>query len=242
MESDWRKRIQITFIILIVLAAIRIGVIFYNRTHWEEPAKPKPESTSSYRVTDDDYVTPHKLFPYDLASAKELAGKTAWVRTGNELGYYHYSAKSHHMDSVAAGFLGPLEKVEVKDVIAQTLHGQKHVMAVFTRAGAPEEDAISIGTIVNGDYHFVINDVLFIDDPHQLYNHWPADVWQAVDRHEVKPGMNELQASFALGTNIRVSRGDYGNRTVQYLNANPGKSVTVTFSDNRAVTIEAEKN
>jgi hypothetical protein len=242
MDSDWRKRIQITFIIFIVIAGIRVGVIFYDRTHWTEPEKPQPESSFSYKVTEDDYVTPHKLFPYDLASARELAGKTAWVRTGNQLRYYHSSSTSHRLDSVAAGYLGPLEKLEIKDVIAQSLHGQKQIMAVFTRAGAPDEGAVSVGTITNGTYTFTINDIFFIDDPHKLYNHWPADVWNAIDQHQVKSGMNELQASFALGTNIRANRGDYGNRDVQYINSNTGKSVTVTFSGNKAVSVEAEKD
>lgn len=240
MDSEWRKRIQITFIIFIVIAAIRVGVIFYNRTHFPEQTKPQPASSSSYKVTDDDFVTPHKLFPYDLASAKELAGKTAWVRAGNQLKYYHYSEKSHHLDSIAAGYLGPLEKLEIKDVVAQNLDGQKQVMVVFTRAKAPGEDAVSIGTVNNGTYNFTINDILFIDDPHQLYGHWPADVWSAIDQHQVKSGMNELQASFALGTNIRAARGDYGNRDVQYIDTNTGKSVTVTFSDNRATSVEVE--
>ena len=58
----------------------------------------------------------------------------------------------------------------------------------------------------------------------------------AIDRHEAKPGMNELQVSFALGANIRVGRGDYGNRAVQYIYGD--KSTEVTFSDNKAGSIE----
>ena len=236
MDAEWRKRIQITFVVFFLLALARIGFIFYERSHEPEAKKPQPESSSSYKVSLDDYVTPHKVFPYDVASAKELAGKTAWVRTGNSLSYYRY--KAHRAEVAhAAGLLGPLEKIEIKDVVAQNVRGQKQVMAVFTRAGGPEEFAVSIGAVTNGTYNFFINDVLFIDDPHQLYNHWPADVWTAIDHHEAKPGMNELQTSFALGTNIRVGRGDYGNRTVQYLNGD--KSTVVTFSDNKASSIEA---
>jgi len=242
MDPERRKRIQITLVVFIVIAAVRIGIIFYDRTHWTEPTKPQPQSSSSYKVTDDDYVTPHKLFPYDLASARELVGKTTWIRTGNQLGFYHYAAKSHRMDSLAAGFLGPLEKLEIKDVIAQNLHGRKQIMAIFTRAGAPEENAVPVGTVTNGSYNFTINDIFFIDDPHQLYNHWPADVWSSIDQHQVKPGMNELQASFALGTNVRVGRGDYGNRDVQYINANTGQSTLVTFSDNKVTAVEANKD
>src|SRR5215471_6241141 len=231
VDTEWRKRIQITLIALFVIALIRIAVVFYGRSHWTEVPKKKPVSSSTYRVTLDDYVTPHKIFPYDLPSAKqELVGKTVWVRAGNQLACYHYVAPRADL-SRSAGFLGPLEKLEIKDVIAQNARGQKQAMAVFTRSKAPGEYALSIGAVSQGSYEFSVNEIFFLEDPHQLYSHWPAEVWAAVDHHEVKPGMNELQASFALGTNIRVSRGDYGNRTVEYLNA--GKPVMVTFSDNR---------
>jgi hypothetical protein len=237
MDGDWRKRIQITLIVFTVLALARVGIIFYERNHEPDARKPQPASSSSYRVTLDDYVTPHKLFPYDLKSAREVAGKTVWVRVGNQIAYYPYSATSRRVDLAhRAGLLAPLEKLEVKDVIAQDVRGQKQVMAVFTKTGKPEQYAVSVGKISAGSYDFFINDVFFIDDPRQLYNHWPAEIWNAIDNHEVKPGMNELQASFAVGANLRASGGDYGNRTVQYIHGD--QSTMVTFSDNKATAVE----
>jgi len=237
-QMNWRWRIQITLIVAFVIALIRIAVVFYERSHWTEAPKPQPVSSSSYRVTLDDYVTPHRIFPYDIASAKhELAGKTVWIRAGNQFPYYRYVASRVDL-SHSAGLLGPLEKLEIKDVIAQSARGGKQAMAIFSTREPAGEYAFSIGTLSQGSYDFSINDILFLEDPHQLYNHWPAEVWDAIDHHEIKPGMNERQGSFALGTDIRVSPGDYGNRTVEYLNA--GKPVTVTFSDNKAVTVEPE--
>jgi hypothetical protein len=49
--------------------------------------------------------------------------------------------------------------------------------------------------------------------------------------------MNELQVSFALGTDIHANPGDYGNRTVEYINGD--KMTTVIFSDNRATSVQA---
>lgn len=237
MNSDWRKRIQITLLVFLGLALLRVGFIFYERHHEAEVRKPQPAPSSSYQVTLDDFVAPRKLFLYDLKSAREVVGKTVWVRSGNRLAYFPYSSGSHHVDlGHKGGFLPPLEKLEVKDVIAQTLQGQKQVMAVFSKPGKPAEYAVTVGKVIGGNYDFFINDVFFIDDPHQLYNHWPADVWEAIEHHKVKPGMNELQASFALGTNVRVTAGDYGNRTVQYIDDD--SSTIVEFSGNRAVSIE----
>ena len=237
MEGDWRKRIQITLAVFIVLAIARVGIIFYERSHEPEVKKPEPTSSSSYKITLDDYVTPRKLFPYDLKSAREVVGKTVWVRSGNQLAYYAYSSATRSV-TVAhqAGLLAPLEKLEVKDVVAQNVRGQRQVMVVFAKEDSQAEYAVAVGKVSGGSYDFFINDVFFYEDPHQLYNHWSADVWNSIDHHEVKPGMNERQASFALGTNIRVSAGDYGNRSVEYINGD--KSTMVYFSDNKATSVE----
>lgn len=237
MEGDWRKRIQIFLIVFIVLALARVGMIFYERSHEPEVKKPEPTSSSSYKITLDDYVTPRKLFPYDLKSAREVVGKTVWVRSGNQLAYYAWSPVTRSVNVARqVGLLAPLEKLEAKDVVEQNVRGQRQVMVVFAKDGSPAEFAVAVGKVSGGSYDFFINDVFFYEDPHQLYNHWPADVWNAIDHHEVKLGMNERQASFALGTNIRVSAGDYGNRSVQYINGNT--STMVVFSDNKAVSVE----
>ena len=64
-------------------------------------------------------------------------------------------------------------------------------------------------------------------------------MWTAIDQHQAKQGMSELQASFALGANISASEGDYGNRTIEFANA--GKPVTVTFEKNKATTVTQGK-
>src|SRR5262249_14271214 len=172
---NWRQRIQITLIVVFVIALIRIAVIFYGRSHWTEVPKPQPASSSSYKVTLDDYVTQHKIFPYDIASARqELAGKTVWVHAGNQIPFYHYVAS--RVDPRSAGLLGPLEQVEIKDVIAQTVRGQKQAMAIFSRKEAAGEYAFSIGTLSQGSYEFSVNEILFVEDPHQLYGHWPREI------------------------------------------------------------------
>jgi len=74
----------------------------------------------------------------------------------------------------------------------------------------------------------------FFADPHELYKHWPPDIWQAIDNHQAKQGMNEIQVSMALGT-VATGSGDYGNRTLQF--DNNGHPVTVTFANNKATSI-----
>jgi hypothetical protein len=241
VNPEWRKRIQIILGIFLIAALVRIGIIYYGRKNPGELRKPA-QPTSSYRITSDDYVTPPKVFPYDVRSAaRELAGKTVWVRSGNQLPYYRYSA--HHVDfSRQAGLLGPLEKLELKDAVLQKpprAGNQRYVMAVFSKPGEPAQYVVTVGTETGGTFNFFINDVFFLDDPHKLYSHWPADIWKAIDRHEAKQGMNELQVSLALGTSASAGSGDIGNRTMEYTNA--GKPVKVTFENNKAVEVAPEK-
>lgn len=66
----------------------------------------------------DAYVVPKKLHAYDLASLRELAGKPVWIQGGYQITYYPFSPASKHADDKhEAGLLGPIERIEIKDVI-----------------------------------------------------------------------------------------------------------------------------
>lgn len=246
MDPELRKRLQIVMILAIVLAAARAAFIFYSRI---DTASEKPQAPS-YHLTDDDYVTPSKIFPYDLKSAqKELAGKTVWVRNGNAVPYYGYSPTAGSVDlSRKIGLLAPLEKLQVEDVVLQResaplMPGQvtvvhKRIMVVFRHSGQPGSFASAIGNNIGNDFDFTANEEFFFEDPHVLYKHWPQDVWNAIDQHQAKTGMNELQVSFALGSMAAATPGPYGSRTAQYRTRSG--LVKVAFEKNRAIEIEQE--
>jgi hypothetical protein len=246
MDADWRKRILLIMVAVVALVTARTAYIFYERS---KPAAPLPKPPS-LTLTDDDYVTPHRIVPYDLKSAvKELAGKTVWVRNGNTVPYYRYHPQTHFVEfAPKAGLLPPLDKLQVKDVILQRAPAslapgqvaivRKQIMAVFEEADHSGLFAVSIGTNTGDDFTFNVNEIFYYEDPHELYKHWPPDVWHAIDQHQVQKGMNELQVSFALGSMVGASPGDYGNRWAQY--RSNGKLVTVTFDKNRVVEIVGE--
>lgn len=216
--------------------AIRTGYIFYQRHQQEAQTKPGPPPLKA-----DYYVVPKKLHPYDLQSAKQLTQQPAWVQVGYSISYYPYNPAEHRVDfSHDQGQLLPLEKLDIKNVItavAPSSPGQKQVMAVFEKDG--KQYAFSIGTLKDGNYSIYSDDMLFIQDPHQLYNYWPADVWKAIDHHEAKPGMSELQAGFALGLGYPEGNGQPGDRTLDYPNG--GKPLTITFENDHAVEIKPGK-
>lgn len=96
--------------------------------------------------------------------------------------------------------------------------------------------AVPIGAEKDGDFRCYADEIFFIEDPRQLYKHWSAEVWKAIEEHRVQAGMSELQTSFALGVGIPEGSGGYGSRTLDY--ANGGKPVTVRFESDKAVEIK----
>ena len=185
------------------------------------------------------YVTPKKLYPYDLKSAKQLTQQPVWVKGGNRYTYYGYNAARKHVDfEHEAGVLLPIEQLAINDVVMAVppgAAGRRQMMAVFEREG--KSYAVPIGLEVDGEYKIYSDEMFYIEDPHQLYKHWPADVWQAVAQHEVKPGMNEMQADFAVGMGMPDASSTSHEKTVRYPNG--GKPLVIVYRDGRAVEIKA---
>ena len=70
-----------------------------------------------------------------------------------------------------------------------------------------------------------------------MYKHWPADVWQAVEQHQVKQGMNEMQADFAIGMGVPDAGSSSDVKTVHYPNG--GKPLVIVYHDGKAAEIKA---
>jgi hypothetical protein len=234
ISSELKQRLQLVMIVAILVSGSRLTYILYERHESQiRLAKKQPPP-----LNPDYYVTPKKLYPYDLKSARQLTQQPVWVKVGYAYTYYPYDPARHHVDfSREAGKLLPIEKLQIKDVIsaeAPESSGEQQVMAVFEKDG--KTYAFSIGSIKDGASKFYSNDMLFIEDPHDLYKHWPANIWDAIDKHQVNPGMNELQADFAIGLGIPDKSGEPGNRTVNYPNG--GKPLSVTYRNDKAAEIK----
>jgi hypothetical protein len=228
-----KQKIQIALILTMVVAGIRLAWIFYDRHQAAIlPAKEQPRA-----LNPDYYVTPKKLYPYDLKSAQQLTEQPVWVKVGYAYPYYPYDPANRHANLAhEAGKLLPLQKLDMKDIVIGVSPkgpGERQVLAVFKDGS--KFYAAPIGTEKSGDYRFYSDEMLFIQDPHQLYKHWPADVWQAIDQHQVKPRMSELQADFAIGIGLLEQGSDSTDKTFDYPNG--GKPLSVSYHDGKAVEI-----
>ena len=221
-------------VVAILVSGTRLAFILYER-HQSSVQQSRQQPPP---LNPDYYVSPKKLYPYDLKSARQLTEQPVWVKVGYAQTYFPYDPSRHRVDfSHEAGKLLPIERLQIKDVISANspdAPGEPQVMAVFEKEG--KAYGFSIGSIRNGEYKFYSDEMLFVQDPHELYKHWPVDVWDAIDKRKVKPGMSELQASFAIGLGIPEKSGEPGNRTVNYPNG--GSPLSVTYQNDKAVEIK----
>ena len=228
-----KQKIQIVLAAGIAIAAVRLVWIFYERH--QDSVEHAAKQTK--QLNPDYYVVPKKLYPYDLKSARQLIQQPVWVKVGYAYAYFPYDSTSHHADlSHEAGKLLPLQRLEIKDIVTGVAHddpGRRHVLATFSQDG--KNYAVTIGTEQDGDYKFISDDMFFIEDPHQLYKHWSADVWKTIDQHQVKSGMTSLQADFAIGIGLLEPGGDENDRTLNYPNG--GNPLTISYQNGKAVEI-----
>jgi hypothetical protein len=238
MTPESKRKIQLALLAVIVVTGIRAAYIVYERysERAEEAAKANKPAPA---LNADDYVVTKKLYPSDVKSAKQLTQQPVWVREGYHHTYYPYDLARKRTDfSHEAGLLLPIQKLDIKDVVTDTAPHSAHVhqiMAVFEQDG--KAYAVSIGSVVDNTYSIYSDDYFFIQDPHELYKHWPPDIWEAIDQHQVKPGMNQLQVDFALGMGVLDRGSDSSVQTAHY--ANGGKPMTITYQAGKVTEIRA---
>ncbi len=198
-------------------------------------------------IADDDLVFLKKKRPDSLKDVKELKGSTVWVSAGGQLEYYPFVGHAAQYGKSAGTLLGA-EPIVVKDAVEQVAPksatfripgGDKQVLLVFTKPNDAKEYAVPVGYRQGGEYTFYTDEIFFYDDPHVLYKHWGADIWKAVDTHQVILGMNERQVELSLGQVSQSTSKNYGNRMVVF--ANLGKPMAVTFVKNKVTAFRADQ-
>jgi hypothetical protein len=239
MSEEAKHRIQIALALAVVVAGVRAGYILYERHEDYVAAEKKAEAKKAGYANADYYVVPKKLYPFDLNSAKQLMHQPVWTKEGYRYTYYPYDATRKRTDFAhEAGLLLPIERLEIKDVVTEIGPGggkRRQMMAVFQKDGTSY--AVPIGFETEGQYKVYSDEMFYVEDPHELYKHWPAEVWQAVGQHEVKPGMNELQADFAVGMGVPDAGASSEEKTVRYPNG--GKPLVVIYREGKAAEIKA---
>jgi hypothetical protein len=194
-------------------------------------------------LTMDDVAVVRMEFQQHFEDVQELQGKSVWMKNGYTIAYFPYAGGRVEF-ATKAGVIPSAQKLDVKKVIKAAVpsgvddgieHGSRQAMVVFTMPESADEFATPVGFLQGNEETYYCDLLFFYDDPHAIYTNWPKDVWAAVDAHQVKPGMNELQTRMAIGQKMHPDSRNEGNRTVTY--DQNGKKWTVTFVKDRATVV-----
>lgn len=242
MENGAKAAIGAT-VVLVLAVGLRVGLIYRERHAPDTSVKAPAREV----IADDDLVFLKKKRPDSMKDIKELFGSTVWISAGGQMEYYPVVGHAAQYGKSAGTLLGA-EPINIKSAVEQAAPkaatfripgGEKQVLLVFTKPGETKEYALPVGYRQAGQYTFYTDEIFFYDDPHQLYKHWGAEVWKAVDTHQVILGMNERQVELALGQVSKSTSTDYGNRMVVF--ANMGHPMAVTFVKNKVTTFRADQ-
>jgi hypothetical protein len=230
---------------ILVLILAGGGEFFYLRRERNRPMV--VHAPVRERIADDDLVFLKHKRQDSMADMKELVGATVWVSAGGQLDYYPYAGHTVNFGKVAGTLLGAepmvvkgfVEQVAPKAATFRIPGGDRQVLMVFTRPNDAKEYAVPMGYRQAGQYTFYADEILFYDDPHELYKHWGPEIWKAVDSHTVILGMNERQVELALGQVSKSTSKEYGNRMVVF--ANLGHPMAVTFEKNKVTAFREDQ-
>jgi hypothetical protein len=233
-------------IVLIPTAIMLVIASIYIFSVWKKRQNPGVvNQAQEQQLSSDDVAVIRREFPQHFDDLKDIEGKTVWMKNGYTMPYFPYAAGKVDFKK-PVGLIPPDQKLVLKKAIKAVVpadvddgisHGAKQALFVFTLPGDDKQYATPVGAM-DGDQEQYYSDMLyFYDDPHTIYPHWPKDVWAAVDAHQAKPGMNELQTRMALGEKVQTDTPQTeGNRTVIY--DADGKKWTVTFVKDKATSVQ----
>jgi hypothetical protein len=216
-EKKWVEPLRISLRVGVVLAIVYVGLHYAMR--WSRPTLQRKTPPPIERV-EDFYVHPPKSYVTDLTSAQKLVGKPLWVIEG-----YRWKTQPD------GRLLEPIEKIVPTAIVGR---GDAAVIR-FERDGRTE--SVESGT----PSRLYIDEMFFIQDPRELYHHWPAETWNKVENREFEIGMTEFQAAFALGAGQpqrSSQRGETRIVTYTFRKAAGLEAVRVTFRAGRAAEIE----
>jgi hypothetical protein len=241
--KTWHKFL-ITTLVTLAVGGLYLFTVWEHRRNPGVVANQNPEQN----LTPDDVAVVRMMFMTAFDDTLTLQGKSVWMKNGYTIPYFPFDG-GHIAFSKRVGLIPAAQRLDVKKIVKASPpasvddgidHGTRQVFAVFALPGNADLYATPIGVIDGSEEHYYCDLLFYYDDPHTIYDNWPKDVWAAIDAHQVKPGMSELETRMSIGQKIEAdgsSGSSEGNRTVTYDQA--GKLWTITYTKNHATSIKA---
>jgi hypothetical protein len=239
--KNWQKSLIVTLITL------TIGGIYLSSV-WKRRQNPGviPQDNSRQTLSLDQLAVVREFFPMHFEQTLRLEGTTVWEKNGYAMPYFPYTG-GQVLFAQRVGVIPAAQRMEVKKIVKAAVpagvadkieHGSRQAFAVFALPGSAALYATPIGFMQGSTEAYYSDQLFYYDDPHTIYDHWPKDVWAAIDAHQVNPGMSELETRMSIGKDLQPDAATEGERTVTYNQA--GKRWTVTYIKNQATVIHSE--
>jgi hypothetical protein len=233
------KQILIPTLITLAIGGIYLFSVWKHR---QEPGVIR-QSDAAQTLSKDDLVVMRAYFPQHFDDLQRFEGATVWMKNGYTMPYYAYAGGKVEF-AKRMGLIPAAARLEVKKIVKATVpstvddgieHGSRQALAVFAMPGSSGLFATPVGFMQGNQEAYYTDLLFFYDDPHGIYGHWPKDVWAAIDAHQAKQGMSELETRMAIGQKMHPDGEKEGDRTVTY--DQNGKTWTVTYVKNAATAI-----
>ncbi len=203
MQAPIRRWVQIFLAGALIVAALRLAHIFYQRSRPPQPLR--SAEGASRPIPADYFVHIPRAYLSTFRSAQKLKGSAVWIRDGYRYGHFPFDARrrrSHEIEDPP--LLAPIQRITIADVVREPTQrrGVDEINFIFEDpVPSPTLRAITIGHCDRrrDSCRFYFDEMFFLKNPRELYSHWPQEAWEAVEREEVKEGMTETQISFAVG-------------------------------------------
>jgi len=232
-------------VVIPTLVTLGIGALYLHSV-WQ--ARQNPGTAAKQEEGDtlskDQLAVMRAFFPQHYEDLQRLEGTTVWMKNGYTMPYFEYRGGRVDFHK-KMGLIPPGQRLDVKKIVKAAApatvddgieHGSRQALVVFALPGAKDLFATPVGMMEGNEEAYYTDLLFFYDDPHTIYDYWPKDVWAAIDAHQVKPGMSELETRMAVGQKTHSDGQTEGDRTVTYdMN---GTKWTVTYVKNRATEIK----
>lgn len=239
--KTWQTILSITAVTFIIGGGYLLFV-------WHERHNPGvvAHTEEAPPLTRDDVAVVRPLSPQHFEDLQPLVGTRVWMKNGYTIPYFPYVSGTIVFNK-RVGLVPAAQPMDVKKFVKSSVpasvddgmeHGTRQVFAVVALPGESQLCATPVGSLEGDQEHYFTDLLYYYDDPHTIFSYWPKDIWAAIDAHQVKPGMSELETRMSIGQKAEPDGQDEGNRTVTY--DQNGKTWTITYVKNRATTIKTQ--
>jgi hypothetical protein len=240
--KTWQK-ILIPTVLSLLIGGIYLFSVWKQR---QNPGVVGKASQAGEPRSLDDVAVVRILSPAHFDDVTPLANTSVWMKNGYTMPYFPYAGGRVDFEK-RIGLIPAAQQLDIKKVIKQAVpsnisdsvqHGSRQALVVFTLPGGKDLYATPIGYMDGNDEAYYTDLLFYYDDPHKIYSNWPKDIWTAIDAHQVKPGMSELETRMSIGQQLHPDGSTEGDRTVTY--SKDGKKWTITYVGNKATDIKVE--